>query len=193
MIFLEGSARTWLIVHALVGAATVAACTHLVLWTRTYWRGDLRRFPAARRFAAIAFAFYAAQFTIGNLIYPVFKVRVRAEFLDDPAAIRADTAARNEARAQVARRANVTPPAPRVPRDLAGVARVFDIKEHWVALGLALSAGAFAVAWWWKPAREGTERRHAGRLLFALALGAALCAWAGALVGFYVASVRAVG
>ncbi len=194
MLFLEPGARAALILHAVIGAALVAAATHTVIWARRYTTGDFPRFPATRRFVTITFLLYVAQFSLGNLIYPVYKVRVRAEYFDNPAAQRAEIAARATGRDDVLHRAGrepaVTPPT--APRDLAKVARVFDVKEHWVALGLALAAGAFLLAWTWDPRRDGASPIP-GRLLVVLSIGVALCAWGGALAGLYVSSFRAIG
>lgn len=178
MLFLESSARAWLIVHAIVGAATVAVATHLVVW--------IARGRRARWFATVGLALYAAQFALGNLIYPVYRIRVRAEYLENATAVRADVALRREAAAGRSTPAITAAP----PERMAKAGRLFDVKEHWAALGLALAAAACALAWAWEPKRDG---RLGGRLLVACAVGAAACAWLGGVVGLYVTSLRAVG
>ena len=208
MLFLENSARVLLVAHAVVGAAAVAAATHLVVWLKK------RRHAGVRWFALAVCVLYAVQFALGNFIYPVYRVRVRAEYLDQPGAVAAAQAARSEARANVdalaraqaaqAGRASAPPsPAPAADEEpaLAGedpadaaqeplplykVARTFDIKEHWAALGLALALGVCFLA-----------RRHPAEagprdLLFALALGAALAGWIAALIGVWVTLFRAI-
>jgi hypothetical protein len=193
VLFLEPGARSGLILHAVIGASLVASATHLVLWTRTWWRGDFRRFVAARRFTTIVFCLYAAQFTLGNLIYPVYKVRVRAEYLDEPAAQRADLSGKQIGRDDVARRTGHESTTLHSTRDLGRVARTFDVKEHWIALGLALSAAMLLVAWSWDPKRDTEPTAHMpGRLIFVLSVCVALCAWIGALAGLYVTSFRAI-
>ena len=161
MIFLESSARVWLILHAILGAATVAVATHLVVWIRRYPRGDFARHAAARWFATTALCLYAAQFTVGNLIYPVYKVRVRAEKFD----------------------AAEPPTGPRL-------ARTFDVKEHWVVLGLGMSIALCGLAWGWDPRRDGAGAVH---VFMGLATGVALCAWLAAIIGLWVTSYRSVG
>jgi len=180
VLLLEQHARLLLVVHAILGALTVATTTHLVVW--------LRRRPSAagvRWFAALAVGVYAAQFLLGNLLYPVYRVRVRAEYLEMPSAQEAHARADAEARAAIAGRAHAPAPPPAPPRDLSGFARLSDVKEHCVALGLPLAAGAFLLV------RRGSGR--AGALLTFCAAGAALCAWFGAIVGLVVTSIRAIG
>ncbi len=201
MIFLETSARTWLILHGVVGAALVASSTHLVVWTRGLWAGKAGRWRGVRWFAAITLALYVAAFAMGNLLYPVYKVRVRVEYLDAPAAIRAEAEARAAAHALVeSRRTGVdVPPARFDAPQLGGVARAFDVKEHWAALGMVLAFAAFALAWRWDPRRDGAEvatasgSHVAGKALFCFAVGTAACAWLGAIMGLYVSSFRSIG
>ncbi|HKA90387.1 MAG TPA: hypothetical protein VKE22_22145 [Haliangiales bacterium] len=181
MLFLESSARLVLVLHAVVGAAVVASTTHLVVWAWKLRRGQARRAGGTRWLALVGAGLYGVQFVLGNLMYPVYKVRVRAEYFESPAAVGED------ARARRARSlGGVTPPKDgedEPPPRLERLAHLFDIKEHIVALGLALAvAAAFLV--------RGEERR--GLLLFCVA-GAAACAWTGGLVGLWVASFRSVG
>ena len=192
MLFLEEQARFWLVVHAVVGAATVAVTTHLVVWIRRYPRGEFGRHRAARWFATAALLLYGGQFALGNLLYPSYKVRVRAEYFDLPAAAREERRVRDQARAAVDERARVTPlPAPPAAgRDLPALGRLFDVKEHWAALGLGVALALGLVAWAWDPRRDGDG---ATALFVSLAVACAGCAWLAALVGLFVSSHRAVG
>jgi hypothetical protein len=162
----------------------VGATSHHLLWSRGYRRGDFSRLRGERTFAWVSAAAFAATFLLGNLLYPTYKVRVRAEFLDNPPAIA------EEARLRLAQHEAVgaRPPAP-PSRGLAGVARVFDIKEHWVALGLAASLLLFALS------RVAHPKDHPQVLALYLGLSVAQCAtaWVGALIGLVTASFRSVG
>jgi len=197
VIFLEAHARAWLIVHAVVGAALVASATHFVIWARDAWSGKAARWRGVRRFATITLALYVAAFALGNLLYPTYKVRVRLEYLDEATALSKDAQARDEVRALIDKRRTgvAVAPAHNDAPALARVARAFDVKEHWVALGLALAAAACALAWAWDPRRERSSgaAEMAGKALFCFAVGTATCAWIGALVGLYVSSFRSVG
>jgi hypothetical protein len=190
VLFLEGHARLWLILHAVLGAATVAVATHLVVWIRRYPRGDFGRHAAARWFATTALVLYGAQFTVGNLIYPTYKIRVRAEYLDLASAARDDARLRQDAREVVDRRANARGPAIEPSPALSRVGRVFDVKEHWAALGLAVALATCLLAWGWDPRRDGADGVP---LFFSLAITMASCVWLAALVGLFVTSHRGLG
>lgn len=187
MLFLEPHARWLLLVHAVLGAALVASATHLVIWTRGWMRGHYARPRGVRWFGAIVATLYLLQFGLGNLIYPVYKVRVRAEHFELMSSVVDDARARTEARRVIAERTRAGAVPDEKPADLRPIARLFDVKEHWVALGVPLALAAFLLS------RRTPTSPLGGRLLFACAAGAALCAWAGALIGHWVSAVRAVG
>ena len=188
MILLEDHGTLLVVIHAVLGAATVALSTHLFLWLRK-WTAGRGRGPGVRWFAIVAPLVYLAQFALGNLIYPAYKVRVRAEYLDLPSAVAAEAQLRDKARAEIHARAGAPPPAPRPDDPLltSQIARIFDIKEHWAAVGLPLMFAAALLIFVWDPKRDGRAAR--GLLLFTSG-GAAACAWLAALVGLYVTAVR---
>jgi hypothetical protein len=189
VLFLEGQARFWLIVHSVLGAATVAVSTHLVVWLRAYPRGQFGRHNAARWFATTVLVVYGLQFAVGNLIYPAYKIRVRSEYFDLASAVREDARVRQAARAVVDQRAGVRGPTVEPPANLPGLGRLFDIKEHWAALGLATALAACLFAWAWDPRRDG----GGGTSLFlGLALASAASAWIAALIGQFVTSQRSL-
>ena len=180
-------ARWLLVLHAVVGGAAVAATTHLVVWMRGYPRGHFGRHRAVRRFSLIALALFFASFALGNLMYPTFRVRARSAYLDNPAAVAADL----DARAAAAHAA--APGRDRLEdaaRTTARVARWFDVKEHWVAIGLVLSLACALILRFWDPARHG---RAIAPWVFGLALGAACTAWLAAIIGLVVTSYRSLG
>jgi hypothetical protein len=191
MLFAEESARFWLVVHAILGAALVAVATHMLVWVWPYLRGRTPRHRGVRIFATVGLCLYVAQFTVGNVIYVPYKVRVRAEYLDLPSAVAADDTARAEARKLVDARVGTSSAAPAARGELSSPARLFDVKEHWAALGLPLSLATCALAWSWDPRREPDARGPRG-LLFACALLLALCVWFPAIVGLIVTAQRAV-
>jgi fatty acid desaturase len=74
----------------------------------------------------------------------------------------------------------------------ARMARWFDVKEHWVALGLVLTLGCLLVLRRWEPG--GDEQAVAiAPVVFAMAATAAATAWFAAIVGLVTSSYRAVG
>jgi hypothetical protein len=153
------TSRILLVVHGVLGAATVAICTHLAVWSFPYLTGKPARHRGVRTFALVGTMTYAAQFALGMVLYPTYALRVKLAYL------------------------TASP-------SLAWVARLFDVKEHWVALGLplALAAVVFSVR---RPA--GVPGPVWPRAVFACALGAAVCAWMGGLIGLYASAVRSIG
>ncbi|HEX7840806.1 MAG TPA: hypothetical protein VF469_25185, partial [Kofleriaceae bacterium] len=76
-----------------------------------------------------------------------------------------------------------------IVRRAAGAARWFDIKEHWIALGILASLGLVLVHGFWKPT---TGARELAPVVFGLALIIAATLWLGAVIGVVTASWRAV-
>jgi hypothetical protein len=184
VVFLERQARFLLILHAVSAAVLVAATTHHLVWLRGYFRGNFSRFKGERRFALIAACAFVSTFLIGNLLYPTYKVRVRAEFFDNP------TAVSEELRLREAQHAVAAPAEPRVAsRSLSPIARLFDIKEHWVALGCAASLLLLLLS------RLAHPREQPMTLVLYLGLAIFACAtsWWGAIGGLVTASFRSVG
>lgn len=206
----ESAARWLLVLHTALGVAAVGAATHLVIWMRGYLRGPSsssappspaappggahgRRRRAVRRFAWISLALHAAAFLAGNLMYPTYRVEVRAAYLENAGAIAADRAAHQRELERLAAREGA--PAPEVApasehvRDAARTARWFDVKEHWVALGLLASLGLVLLLAFWDP-------RTGARAIAPAALGLAIViagtVWLGAIVGVLTSSWRAV-
>jgi hypothetical protein len=186
VIFLESLARPLLLCHAIAAAVLVGATTHHLLWVRHYVWGRYGQVKAEKRFATICAVTFLVTFIGGNLLYPTYKVRVRAEYFDNPAAIS------EEVKLRVAQHelVGVKPrSAPTVVASLSPIARLFDIKEHWVALGCAVSVAL------WLLSRRLHPREDRRVLPLYVALSAIQCstAWFGAIVGLLTASYRSVG
>ncbi|MBE7450906.1 MAG: hypothetical protein HS111_19055 [Kofleriaceae bacterium] len=194
------SARWLMILHGVVAAAAVAATTHWCVWLAPFARGRYRRVPAVKRFGVIAMALYVVTMALGLYIYPTYKARVKLEYLTSSQVVLDDAAARLRSAEQVAARA-----ADREPRALdpgaitratrdepirtEKVARWFDVKEHWVAVGLLLGLATMAVLLAWEPRRDGR-----GPLVF-VGLGAvATCAvtWLAAIIGMLTTATRSL-
>lgn len=190
---LTDSAARWLLVlHTALGVAAVGAATHLFLWLRRYVRGQPGRRRAVVRFAWLVLALEVGALICGNLMYPTYKVEVRAAYLENAAAITAADAAHQAELAQLAAREGSPKLAPTVTADLvrrgAAAARWFDVKEHWVALGTLVSAALVLVLALWDP-REG---RAIAPIVVGLAGVAGAAVWLAAIIGVLTASWRAV-
>jgi hypothetical protein len=181
VLFLEPLARPLLVCHGIAAAVLVGATTHQLLWCRHYLYQRYGQVKAERRFATIAACAYLTTFVLGNLLYPTYKVRVRAEYFDNPPAIA------DELKLRASARHEAPPMTP--PLGLTPIARTFDIKEHWVALGCAASLAL------WLLSRKAHPREHRRVLPLYLGLAAIACgtAWLGAIVGVVTASYRSVG
>jgi hypothetical protein len=199
-VILDGGWARWvLLLHTALGVAAVAASTHLCVWLRTYLRGASGRRRAVQNFALIALLLHAGAFLIGNLAYPTYRTRVRAEYLDSADAINADAEARARVNATVRARAlggSANASDAELARATAGaadrgakIARWFDSKEHWVAVGLALAIAVFALLRAWDPERDG---RGAATFVWLGALGACATVWFAAVVGILTATWRAI-
>ena len=82
-----------------------------------------------------------------------------------------------------------TAPPPMVVTSLSRIGRLFDIKEHWVALGCAASVAL------WILSRKLHPKDEPRVLPLYVGLSAVQCgsAWFGAVVGLVTASYRSVG
>lgn len=188
----EAAARWLLVLHTALGVAAVGAATHLVLWLRGVLRGEIGRLRAARRFAWLVLALQLAAFAAGNVMYPTYKVEVRAAYLENSAAIAADQDGHQRALERVAARERAAAPVPTATGELvrraAAAARWFDVKEHWIALGILASLGLVLVLGFWDP-RAG---RELAPVIVGLAVIVAATLWLGAVIGVATASWRAV-
>jgi hypothetical protein len=189
----ETAARWLLVLHTALGVAAVGAATHLVLWLRRLRRGELGRLRAVRRFAWLVLALQLAAFAAGNAMYPTYKVEVRAAYLENSVAIAAGQDDHQRALERIAARERATAPAPTATAELvrraAAAARWFDVKEHWIALGLLAALGLALVLGFWDPRAGG---RELASVIFWLAVIVAATLWLGAVIGIATASWRAV-
>jgi hypothetical protein len=154
-----------------------------------------------RRFGVITAALFSLTFVVGNVVYPVYKVRVKVEYLQNPSALAQDTAVRLEQRAATEARyrgtaietpseATIAARSQRLPRRAEKAARWFDTKEHWAAMGLPLALGCMVLLLVWDPRRDGGAPAV---FVFLLAVGTAATLWFAAIVGVITSSWRAIG
>lgn len=189
----EAAARWLLVLHTALGVAAVGAATHLVLWLRRVVRGQHGRLRAVRRFAWLVVALQLAAFAAGNAMYPTYKVEVRAAYLENTTAVVADQDSHDRALERVTARERARPPAPTATGELvrraAAAARWFDVKEHWIALGILAALGLVLVLAFWDPRTGG---RELAPVILGLAAIVAATLWLGAVIGVVTASWRAV-
>jgi hypothetical protein len=192
-VLTEAAARWMLVLHTALGVAAVGAATHLVLWSRGFVRGSFGRLRAARKFAWIVLVLQVLAFAAGNVMYPTYKVEVRTAYLENREAIAAQQQAQQRQLERVAERegARVAPASAtsEMVRRAAQAARWFDVKEHWIALGILVSAALLVILWAWEPKRDGSV---VSPIVLSLAMIVAGTVWLGAIIGVLTASWRAV-
>jgi hypothetical protein len=192
-VLTESAARWILVLHTIVGVAAVGAATHLVLWLRKYLRGQSGRRRAVLRFAWLVLALQIGAFVAGNVMYPTYKVEVRAAYLENASAITAAESAHERELARLAAREGTEAPRAtatiEMVRRAAQAARWFDVKEHWIALGILVSAALIVILWLWEPKRDGMV---IAPVVLTLAVIVAGTVWFGAIVGVLTATWRAV-
>jgi hypothetical protein len=192
-VLTETAARWTLVLHTALGVAAVGAATHLVIWLRRYARGQFGRRRSVIRFAWIVLALQVGAFVAGNVMYPTYKVEVRAAYLENASAIAADEAIRARELERVAAREGTEPrqrPATvDMVRRAAAAARWFDIKEHWISIGILTMLALLVVLTTWDPRRDGTTIAPVVTVLATLTAGTV---WLGAVIGVLTASWRAV-
>jgi len=152
---------------------------------------------------------------LGLALYPTYRVRVRAEYLQNPSAISRVTeegarasrlSARRNEESRRFRNGETTALAPlakmsaqerqsvsylaeqRIARG-AKLVRWFDVKEHWSALGLLL---AFALVLLTTIRPDPPLEKNYVRTMMGLALFAAAIAWSAALIGILLSAARSV-
>jgi len=186
-VLADSAARWLLVLHTALGVAAVGAATHLWLWLRRYLHGQhgLRR--SVVRFAWLVLALQLAAFACGNAMYPTYKVEVRAAYLENATAIAATQTAHVRELERLGAREQPTATAELVRR-AAAAARWFDVKEHWVALGILVSAALVLVLALWRP----DDGPAIAPIVLGLATIAAATLWLAAIIGVLTASWRAV-
>ena len=216
MLLFEKYAAELLTIHTFLALLTVALSTHLAIWLRHYCRGQFGKRRAIVRFSVLSSIAYTLTMILGMALYPTYKIRVRAEFLENPSRIHRSTEVEAKARqrtlvqdGEVRRFRSADSPAAgelveHVPegRDdalravaeakvqrAAKLARWFDVKEHWALLGLLLSFVVCGILLQWKPNKDS---KSIAKSVTALAWGAASIAWAAALIGLATAAARSV-
>jgi len=108
------------------------------------------------------------------------------------AAVGAERAVHERAIARVAEREHTAAYEPSTDdraKQAAHAAHWFDIKEHWIALGILVSLALNLVLAFWDPRKTGRELVAP---VFALAVIVAGSVWLGAIIGVMTATWRAV-
>ena len=188
----ESAARWLLVLHTILGGAAVGAATHLVIWLRRYARSQ-KTARAGLRFAWVTLALQLAAFGAGNAMYPTYKVEVRAAYLENARELMAASESASAASARIMTREGGEPRQASATIDLvrrgAQAARWFDVKEHWIALGILVSAALVLLLSYWPSGREAAAVLPVVTGLAAIGAGTL---WLAAIIGILTTAWRAV-
>ncbi len=105
MVFLERFYEVLLLAHLFVTIVLLGSLTHNLLIVVKYVRGKFGRQKLEWFYVRVSFWSYVIVYVLGALIYPAFRVYIRADYFD-----------------------------PTLP----WATGLFEVKEHWGAVGLAL-------------------------------------------------------
>ncbi|MFN7952602.1 MAG: hypothetical protein U0610_12835 [bacterium] len=110
-VWLESAAPALLVAHALAAIALLGSTTHDAILVIGYLRGRFGRAGLEKLYVRIQLIAYLATFLLGAVVYPAYRIYVRAAVFD---------------------------------RWAPWASNLFDIKENFAALGLAVT---LAYAW----------------------------------------------
>jgi len=82
MVFFESFARLGLMLHLIASAVLLGSLTHALLIQRNYLRGIFARRKHERLSIRVACWAYGITLGLGAMIYPAFRIRVRADYFD---------------------------------------------------------------------------------------------------------------
>ena len=153
MVFLEKFYEVLLLAHLFVTIVLVGSLTHNLLVVVNYVRGKFGRQKLELLYARVSLWSYVIVYVLGALIYPAFRVYIRAQYFDP---------------------------------ELPWATGLFEVKEHWGAVGLAL----FFVYYLLRKKMQPEQERD--KLLFYAALCVLLnvIVWYKVVIGCYLSLLK---
>jgi hypothetical protein len=124
MIFLEPIANFLLFLHLAASFVLAGSMAHNLILVVGYCRGNFEKQKVEQLYVKISFWAYNSAFLLGALVYPTFRIRARAEYLD-----------------------SLRP----------AVSGLFEIKEHWGSIGLALMFAYYLMSTRLSPQKESAK------------------------------------
>jgi cytochrome bd-type quinol oxidase subunit 1 len=82
MVVFESIARPLLFLHLIAATCVTASAVHLAIRVWGYLRGNVTKVPFEKTYARLLVVSYAVCYVLGAIVYPAFRVRVRAEYFD---------------------------------------------------------------------------------------------------------------
>jgi hypothetical protein len=121
MVFLEKLYNPLLLAHLFITFVLVGAMTHNLFCIADYLQGKFNRQKLELRYAGVSFWAYVIIYVTGALIYPAFRIYIRADYFD-----------------------------PQLP----WATGLFEVKEHWGAVGLGMFLVYYILRRNFKPSEE---------------------------------------
>ena len=153
MVFLEHLYIPLLIAHLLVTFVLIGAMTHNLFCVVDYVQGKFNRQKLELRYAKVSFWAYVIVYIIGALIYPAYRIYIRANYFD-----------------------------PQLP----WATGLFEVKEHWGAIGL----GLFLIYYLLRRNFQPSEEKEKLYLYVPLCLLLNIIVWYKVVVGCYLTLLK---
>lgn len=147
--------KVLLVLHAVGAVGLLGSSTHAAVLAVRQLVGLPARPKLQRLYAKVTGALYLVTFTLGLLVYPAFRVDVRAAYFD---------------------------------AELPLATGFFEVKEHWLGLGLLALAAYYGLSRRHDP-KSGSPEAWAHAIL---AITLAALVWFGSLTGFALTALRPV-
>ena len=148
--------KALLILHAAAAIVLIGRTTHGGLLALAWLRGRPGRPKLQRIYAAVTAWTYGITFVLGVVLYPPFRLDVRAAYLD---------------------------------RELPLASAFFEVKEHWLAIGLFV----IACCWSLRHLLGRKEREPLSTLAHLLAVTLVPVVWLAMFTGLALTAIRPVG
>jgi len=156
MVFLENWFGLLLIFHLLVTFVLVGSMTHQLFVVRDYLRGKFGRQKRDYFYLKVVLWSYLICYGIGALIYPAFRIHVRHEYFDVEA------------------------------NHLRWATGLFEVKEHWGAVLMALLLALFFLRRSFQPSEEKAKLYFYLPMILIMNL----VLWYKIIVGVYLTSLK---
>ncbi len=153
MVFLEKLYNPLLLAHLFVTFVLIGAMTHNLFCVFGYLRGKFNRQKLELRYAKVSFWAYFIVYVIGALIYPAYRIYIRADYFD-----------------------------PQVP----WATGLFEVKEHWGAIGL----GMFLIYYILRRNFQPSEEKEKLFLYVPLCVLLNIIVWYKVVVGCYLTVLK---
>ena len=153
MVFLENLYGPLLLFHLFLTFILIGSMTHNLFCVLGYIKGRFNRQKLEFRYAKVSFWSYLIVYIIGALIYPAYRIYIRADYFD-----------------------------PKLP----WATGLFEVKEHWGAIGL----GMFLVYYILRRSFQPSDEKEKLVFYIPLCLLLNIIVWYKIVVGCYLSLLK---